>query len=532
MERRKKSRRWIWAIIIIAVLGGGFFFIQQRVNEARAEFEAQQLDASETVVAFTGDLSSSATASGKVLPQREAQLSLPTPGQVAQVHVRVGDTVAPGDVLVKLDTADLELNIASAQQTVLLREASLASLQEESRPADIASAEAAIASAHANLDDLLAGPTEAQIALAEASVRSSEASVSSSSIDLANQFNTVKDSQIAAAQAALLSAQMNQERLQEINEDNPNEENHNALLQANQALANAQAQLDSLSAAPDVGASANSLDAAEARLEGSQADFNVTLSGASVAQVAAAEAQLAQAQASLANLLETATVEQITTAEAELAQAQIALADAEASLADMTLVAPFAGIVTAVHISEGEFASGVVIELVDHNSLQVVLEVDEVDVGDLSLGQEAIVTLETWPGEEIASSVLAIANIANNASSNALVTYEVHLGLDNTNLPVRVGMTANASLITAEFDDVLLVPNEAIKVDRAANEFSVLLMTTDEEGNESSTEIPITIGLRDAQNTQVTSGLQVGDELLIESSVPTFSFGPGAGDDE
>ena len=208
-------------------------------------------------------------------------------------------------------------------------------------------------------------------------------------------------------------------------------------------------------------------------------------------------------------MLETATSEQITTAEAELAQAQIALADAEAALEDTTLVAPFAGIVTAVHISEGEFASGIVIELVDHNSLEVILEVDEVDVGDLSIGQEAIITLETWPNEEIESSVLSIANIANNDPGNVLVTYEVHLGLDNTELPVRVGMTANASLITAEIEDVLLVPNEAIKVDRAANEYTVLLVGADEEGNQTSTEIPITIGLRDAQNTQVTSGLWV-----------------------
>jgi HlyD family secretion protein len=445
---------------------------------------------------------------------------------VEQVHVRVGDAVQMGDVLLKLATADLQLNVANAQQTLLMREANLASLQETASGADMAAAAAAVASAQANLDDLLAGPSAEEIAIAEANLRSAEASVLSSSADLGSAQNTIKVSQIEAAQAALLSAQMSQDRAQEINEDNPTQQTHEALQQANQALADAQARLDDLLAGPDTAVSANSLSAANARLKGSEADLNVALSGTSAAQIASAEAQLAQAQASLADLMEGATTQQIQTAEAEIEQARISLADAEEALAKATLVAPFAGIVTAVNVSEGEFASGVAIQLVDHNSLEVILEVDEVDIGELSIGQAATINLETWPEAEIASEVVSIAPIANTDPGSALVTYEVHLSLGETDLPVRVGMTANANLITAQFEDVLLVPNRAIKVDRAAGEYSVLLLTTDADGTQTSTEVPITIGLRDGENTQVTDGLQAGDELLIESSVPSLDFTP------
>ncbi|MCA9956712.1 MAG: hypothetical protein KC434_18410, partial [Anaerolineales bacterium] len=105
---------------------------------------------------------------------------------------------------------------------------------------------------------------------------------------------------------------------------------------------------------------------------------------------------------------------------------------------------------------------------------------------------------------------------------SGLVTYAVYLALGDTNLPIRVGMTANANLITAQRSDVLLVPNRAITQDRAADKFFV----TRADGE----VIEVTIGLRDDEYTQITSGLTAGDELLIETAVPVDDlFTPGNG---
>ena len=248
------------------------------------------------------------------------------------------------------------------------------------------------------------------------------------------------------------------------------------------------------------------------------------------ARITAAEASVASAEAVLDRLQRGASDYQITQAEVAVKQARISLQQAENALNEATLTAPFAGVVTAVHVNVGEMANGVLVEMVDSSSLEVVLAVDEVDIGDLYVGQPAVITLETWPNEEINGQVTAIAPKANNGTS-ALVTYDVFLGLGATDLPILVGMTADASLETVNASDVLLVPNAAVNVDRTNGQYSVNLVTVDGDGNEVFTETAVSVGLHDNQYTQIVDGLNEGDRLLIGEMPPVQQFGPGSGNE-
>lgn len=508
------KKRWLAASLAFTLLA---LLMSCASNNATEE------TGTETAVAFTGNLSASATASGQLLPQREAVLSASTAARVTQVAVRLGDVVQPGDLLVQLDTADLQFDLANADQSLALAQARLDDLLAAASDADIASAEAALASAQAQLDDLLAGPSDTEIALSEAAIASAQAQLNASLADLNSSQSSISQSQILAAEANLLAAQQQLDRAVEVNEDNPNEANHQARLQADQAVANAQAQLDALLAGPSVAASQSSVAAASARVDGSQIDLDSTLAGATAATIANAEAAVAQQEANLANLLAGPTTEQIRATEAELTQAELNLADAQEALADAAIVAPFAGVVTAVYVTEGEIASGPVLELVDSQSLAVVLSVDEVDIGSFALGQPAIVTLEAWPEREFDSEIVAIAPSASDASS-ALVTYDVHLAYQAEDLPTLIGLTANANLITAQREDVLLVPNAAITPDRAAGKYYVDVQQADG----SFRQVEVSIGLRDGENTQITAGLAEGDVLRLVTSQPTEEFtGPG-----
>ena len=182
--------------------------------------------------------------------------------------------------------------------------------------------------------------------------------------------------------------------------------------------------------------------------------------------------------------------------------------------------------ITAVFVDEGEIASGSIIEIVDNNQMEVVLQVDEVDVSSFTIGQPALVTLETWPNETIESQISFISPSAQR-DNNALVTYDVYLQMEQSELPILVGMTANANLITAERKDVLLVPNAAITPDRRAGTFSVTVQLADG----TTEDVSVTIGLRDGQNTEITSGLTAGDKLVITPiGADELDFGnPGGG---
>ncbi len=523
MNRNQNRKRLYW------ILGGAAVLLLVAVvywlnwsQSPETTVQGSSVTSQETVTAFIGNLSASATASGRVQPRRTSTLSVATPGRVETVYVRVGDVVQAGDPLVQLATADLELNVAAAEQSLRLQEANLADLLAEPSAAELAAAEADVAAAQTNLDALTNGATAEEIAAAEANLRAAQASLSAASAELNSTRSSVSESQLQSAQAAVAAAEINLRNAQEANEELTNAATDQVLRQAEQQLAAARAQLEALQAGPDeaqLSAAQSSVTSAAAQVESRQAELDQLLQGATAAQLANAEAQLAQAEAALSALLDGPTAEAIAAAEAEVEQARLSLADAQEALDKATVVAPFAGRVTAVFVVEGEIASGPVIELIDDSALSVALQVDEADVGALSIGQPATITLSTWPDEEIEGEITIIAPGAQAAPGSSLVTYEVRVGLGETDLPVRAGMTAEAGLVTAEREDVLLVPNRAIRVNRQNGTYSVLLVT-----GETTQEVPVTIGLRDDENTQITSGLNAGDQLLLNSGVEVNTF--------
>ncbi|WP_420631779.1 efflux RND transporter periplasmic adaptor subunit [Candidatus Leptofilum sp.] len=531
-----RQNKWIWITIGIVLLIVTFFFVRQGQRNANA----QAPQTGDIVTAFVGDLSASATASGNIQAGQLAELALLRGGTVAEIYVAVGDTVTADDPLLQLETAELERNVANAVQAVVIQETNLATLLEPATEAEIIAAEAAVASAEANLADLRDGPDANAIAAAEADVRAAQADLNAAYARLSDLTAVADADEIAAAQIELELAQVAATQAAEqhstvlvtepegfITQDTLDDMElsaRTAALQANAELQAAQETLDELlngnpnsiaSAQASVSLAAASLKTAELRLQQVQ-------EGASDMQIAQAEASLASAEATLDRLLRGASDAQITIAEAQLVQAQTNLARAEQNLANATLTAPYDGVITAVNVSIGEQASGVVVEMFNPDSLELVLDVDEVDISNIILGQEAIITLETWPDEEVEATVVSIAPRNTAAQGSGLVTYDVYLALGETNLPIRVGTTANANLITAQRSDVLLVPNRAITPDRAAGKYFVT--------RASGEVVEVTIGLRDGENTQITSGLEAGDELIVETAQPVEDvLAPGGG---
>ena len=538
MESMTK-RNWLWisaGLLSVAVIAIAVARFWPSVSPA------EQPATGETVTAFIGDLADSATAGGRVVARQQARLALATSGRVESLFIEAGDVVEAGAVLIQLQNDDLERAVARAEQNLAVQGANLESLVAGPSAADLAAAEAAVHSAQAQLNDLLAGPSDEEIAAAEANLRAAEANLAAASRRLA-------ETQAPADRAAQMQAQANLEDAQEQaqaaeeayirtlvcetqsdgstdceprNEELTRQAELNVVA-ANERLAAAQSELDALAGAdPDtVGISQANVASMAAQRDAAQANLDLLLAGPTEAEIAAARATLADREFSLASLRSGPTDAQIATAEAAVEQARIALERARSDLEKATLRAPFAGVVTAVRVDEGELASGVAVELEDAGHLEVVLDVDEVDTGELAVGQPAVITLEAWPDEEIESKVATIAPAANGVAADTgvldtgIASFQVRLALGETELPVRVGMTANASLVTAQREDVLLVPNRAIIADRAAGRYFVNLVESDGDGQTAVRQVEVSIGLRDTQYTQITDGLEEGDRVRI-----------------
>ena len=544
METVKRYKWILIGIAVVIVLGLGAYFVMGRQDQAAAADSG-----AETAVAFIGDLAESATASGQVSAAREAALSLVSSGKVNNVPVSVGDAVNNGDVLVQLDTDGLQRSVTSAEYDLAIAEAQLADLIADPSSDELLAAEAAVISAQARLDDLRQGPSAEEIAASEASMKAAQANVWSASGSF-TASQDVSEADIAAAQKELNAALEDQQaahdtwvNLAECDENadgthtcTPKVENDKMdaasedVRRANAQVAIKQAQLDELlyPDANQVASSQAGLGSAAAGYDAAQARHQALLAGASAADIAAAEADLVSAQAALDKLVAGPEQTDITIYEIRVAQAQTALEEALNALDDATVAAPFNGVVTAVHVAPGEQASGLVAEMIATDGLEVILSVDEIDVGKLAVGQLATITMETWPDVQLESEITAIAP-RSNAGSNGAVSYDVHLGLPETELPVLVGMTANADLLTANREDVLLVPNAAIHPDRKNGTYTVYVVRSDDEGGGENLPVVVTVGARDGRYTQIVDGLVEGDEVLLgELSAPVQTFGgPG-----
>ena len=526
-QPKKKRSRWPWVILSIVLV----FFVLVALRRVRLRRLTQEaIRTADVVSVIVGDLASSATASGQVATQRNADLALATSGQVKSIAVEVGTAVKAGDKLVTLDSADFERAIASAEQTLIIQQARLDELVGGASPEQVSAAQAAVTSAQLRLDALLAGPNPQQLASAQAGLRAANANVQAASerLDLARTGPGEAEvlqaqAQVSAANAAVNGLQRAYEVVLDCCLGATEEQVRFALEAAHKSLEAAQQKLAELQSGADpneVGAAQASVGVAMANRDAVQANLALLERGATAAEVAAAQTQLAQAQAALDGVLNGVSAEQVAIAQAQVEQARISLQRAQNDLTKATLTAPFDGIVTAIYVHVGETAAGRALSLIDTSSLEVVLNVGEVDLATITPDQTAAITLEPFPDEVITGTVTTIEPKSAAASENGPATYNVHISLGNTDLPIRVGMSANADLTTAERKNVLLVPNRAVIAERQTGKFYVNVIQGGDLSTGQVVRTEVTTGLRDAQYTEITSGLSEGDKIIVGEFTP------------
>jgi HlyD family secretion protein len=161
------------------------------------------------------------------------------------------------------------------------------------------------------------------------------------------------------------------------------------------------------------------------------------------------------------------TLAQVEADRANVKQAQAILHLAEVNLALTSIVSPTDGTVISRNVDVGQTVAAslqapilfVIAE--DLRKMQVDTSVAEADVGKLRAGMQATFTVDAFPGEPFKGAVRQIRNAATTVQN--VVTYDAVIDVDNSDLKLRPGMTANISFVFANKDDVLRVPNAALR---------------------------------------------------------------------
>jgi HlyD family secretion protein len=232
-------------------------------------------------------------------------------------------------------------------------------------------------------------------------------------------------------------------------------------------------------------------------------------------KLALAKAQLEDAQREYERVKDGPNPEDVAAAEARVAAAQ-------ATLGMSRIVSPFSGTVTQASALDGEYVSAgtVAFRLDDLSHLLVDVQVSEVDINILAVGQQATLTFDAILERKYSGKVVQVGQAGDTVQG--IVNFTVTVELTDADEFVKPGMTAAVNMTVDEVADALLVPNRAV---RLVNDERVVYVLRDGQ----PVRVEITLGLSSETRSVVVSGdLKEGD-LIILNPTPEFQGGPFGG---
>ncbi len=510
--RFKKPRTFVYFGIVILLAWGGYQL-----------WFAPKSKTYDLATVKRGTLTQIVSVTGNTVPIHDVDLAFQTGGTVAVVNADVGAAVNAGDVIARLDSSDLAAQLAEARANADAQTAKLKSLQAGSRPEDIAAAQASLNKAKQDLANMYSNIPSTLLdgyAKANDAVRNqiSPFFYNAETPNPQLTFN-VNDSQVLndiVSQRVQASGVLNQwqSELSMISASSPTSTLEASLqngvahlgVVANLLTTAGQALLEQSNlSASTLATYKNDLATALTEINGA----NTGVSGAAQS-IASQKLTIAGLQASLNKTVAGPTAEDIAAQQAQVEQAQAAVQAIQAQLAKASLVAPVAGTITKQDAKVGEIASpGVVlVSIISNQGLEVDANIAEADIGKVSIGNNASMTLDAFQGRTFTGNVTYID--PGETVVEGVPTYKTKFMFDLTP-DVKPGMTANIDITTATHTNVLSVPQRAVITDADGNRTVQVY-----HGNGQPLEKrSVTVGIRDTNgNIEITSGLNEGDQVL------------------
>ncbi len=531
--------------------------------------------------ATKGTIVSTVSGSGQVATTQQVNVTPQVSAQVTAILVQNGQTVKAGQVIARLDATNQIKAVDSAQASLQNAQISLEKLQAPPTTSTIAQAQYSLLQAQQSIqnssttlskDYLNAGNSIASAYNDFPGVISglgdvlygNEASSKQQNVyayhDLALPYSESVDqfSQSAVTSYVSALASYNQSFLDYKNQLDPSAtssiesmltETYGAAQAIKQAVVNVKNFMDfvnsTLQSQGNGGGStsgyAKQLPAVFATQETNLAAYLTTVSGdvsgiltyentlaSDKSSILAAQQNLVTQQASYAEMEAGPNPLDVQSGQLAIEQAQNNLTDAQNTLADYTIRAPFDGIVASVGVSVGDNASGgTTIATLITQQQYAEIPLNEVDAAKVAVGQKATLTFDALPNLTIAGHVTEIDTIGT--VSQGVVTYNAQVALDTQNSGIKPGMSVSADIATNVATDALDVPNAAVKSQNqtyyvqyvASSSIAQTLPDGSVVLNAAPETRTVTVGIADDTNTQILSGLNEGDQVVLRTVAPS-----------
>ena len=306
------------------------------------------------------------------------------------------------------------------------------------------------------------------------------------------------------------------------------------------------AQLDKVEIEAQVDQSRAALEAAQANLKSSQADYvrakvdaespdvpllkrayDRAVSMAKDGVVSTSSLEDAEKNYELALNKQNVAKAQVTVLNAKIAQAQAQVMEDQANLKQLEeqlsytdIVSPIDGIVLSRDVQMGDAVSSIlvlgsaatlVMTLGDTSEVYVKGKVDESDIGKVYLGQPARIKVESFKDKTFYGKVTKISPMG--VEKDNVTTFEVRVSIQNPGGELKAEMTANAEIILDEHKNVLQIPEGAILYDK---DKKASVEIPDPKGKDGKDKVAVNIGISNGAKTEVLSGLKEGDQVVLQ----------------
>ena len=213
--------------------------------------------------------------------------------------------------------------------------------------------------------------------------------------------------------------------------------------------------------------------------------------------------------------------ESIQSASESLRSAEISMQNQQDNMSNYTITSPISGTIIEKDAKQGDaLTSGSTLCVIyDLSYLEMVINVDELQIGALSVGQKVQITADAVADKTYVGTVTRVS--MKGSSSGGTTTYPITIRIDNTD-GLRPGMNANAEIVVAEASNALVVPNAAVirggyvlvskKSPSAAN------AVEDMDAPEGYVYVKVETGVSDDSYTEIKSGLQEDDTVAYDTS--------------
>jgi len=442
MQTNKMGKLMLFALSLVLILAACDSLPQSSGTAAQAT------DAPESLAV---DYIPVVSATGEVVPEQEALLSISAGGVVEEVFVEKGDAVTEGQVLVQLEGTEQQLAAISAAELELAN--AQYALEALYKDTDLLAAQAlrSAETAERTLEDL--NNRELQEALAKQAVADAQKAVDTTERGYryiqspADQADIdAQKAQVVLAKDALDKAKEDFEPYANKPEDNLTRANYQARLAAAQQIYDAAVRrlnaLEGTGSEVDINVAEADYLTAQAALIQAERDLERVMDGPDPGEVALLEAQIEKGYKDYEIYSAGPDPDDVALAETRIENARTQLAAAKQTLTDLSLAAPFGGVISEVYINPSEWVTpgSPVLLIADLDHLQIeTTDLGEIDVARIVEGDTATVTFDALPDLVLEGTVISIAPKAAEGSG---VNYPVVIELSEIPAELRWGMTA------------------------------------------------------------------------------------------